>query len=319
MWKTVLRRVLIMIPEVIILSLLVFLLAKAMPGDPFTGSINPKADPAQLHHLMEMNGLYDPWYQQYWNWVVHLFQGNLGNSYQYQEPVTRLIGSRAINTVWLALLTTILTYCFALPMGMFAAKHEGKLPDTIIRFYTYITYSIPFFVVLVIGIWIFGYVLGWFPTTGSVSATAAAGLPTYGSHLYHIILPSVLGALFGTVNVVQYLRSEVIDAKRSDYVRTARSKGVPEKEIYRHHIFRNSLLPIAAFAGYSITGLLNGSIFTETVFSYPGMGLLFINSINYRDYTVITALVLIYGILNLLGTLLSDIILSIVDPRIRIE
>ncbi|GEO59064.1 ABC transporter permease [Companilactobacillus bobalius] len=319
MWKTVLRRIMIMIPEVIILSLLVFLLAKAMPGDPFTGSINPKSDPAQLHHLMKMNGLYDPWYQQYWNWVVHLFHGNLGNSYQYQEPVTRLIGSRAVNTIWLALLTTVLTYCFALPMGMFAAKHEGKLPDNIVRIYTYVTYSIPFFVVLVIGIWIFGYVLGWFPTTGSVSATANPGLPTAGSHLYHILLPSILGALFGTVNVVQYLRSEVIDAKRSDYVRTARSKGVPEKDIYKHHIFRNSLLPIAAFAGYSITGLLNGSIFTETVFSYPGMGLLFINSINYRDYTVITALVLIYGILNLLGTLLSDIILSIVDPRIRIE
>ncbi|PMD67970.1 ABC transporter permease [Companilactobacillus nuruki] len=319
MWKTILRRILIMIPEIIILSILVFLLAKAMPGDPFTGSINPKADPAQIHHLMKINGLYDPWYQQYWNWVVHLFHGNLGNSYQYQEPVTRLISGRAVNTLWLALFTTVLTYCFALPMGMYAAKHEGKLPDSIIRIYTYVTYCIPFFVILVIGIWIFGYVLGWFPTTGSVSSTANPGFPTIASRLYHILLPGILGALFGTVNIVQYLRSEVIDAKGSDYVRTARSKGVPEKDIYRHHIFRNSLLPIAAFAGYSITGLLNGSLFTETVFSYPGMGLLFINSISYRDYTVITALVLIYGILNLLGTLLSDIILSIVDPRIRIQ
>ncbi|KJW13738.1 ABC transporter permease [Levilactobacillus spicheri] len=319
MWKTILRRVLIMIPEVIILSILVFLLAKAMPGDPFTGSINPKADPAQIHHLMKINGLYDPWYQQYWNWVVHLFHGNLGNSYQYQEPVTRLIGSRAVNTLWLALVTMILTYALALPMGVFAGRHEGKLPDTVIRVYTYVTYCIPFFVILVIGIWIFGYVLGWFPTTGSISSDTSGWLSTIGSRFYHIILPAILGALFGTVNIVQYLRSEVIDAKRSDYVRTARAKGVPSKDIYRHHIFRNSLLPIAAFAGYSITGLLNGSIFTETVFSYPGMGLLFVNSISYRDYTVITALVLIYGILNLLGTLLSDIILSIVDPRIRIE
>lgn len=319
MWKKILRRVLIMIPEVIILSILVFLLAKAMPGDPFTGSINPKADPAQIHHLMKINGLYDPWYQQYWNWVVHLFHGNLGNSYQYQEPVTRLISSRAANTLWLALLTMVLTYALALPMGVFAGRHEGKLPDTVIRVYTYVTYCIPFFVILVIGIWIFGYVLGWFPTTGSISADATSGFKSIWSRAYHILLPAILGALFSTVNIVQYLRSEVIDAKRSDYVRTARSKGVPNKDVYRHHIFRNSLLPIAAFAGYSITGLLNGSIFTETVFSYPGMSLLFVNSISYRDYTVITALVLIYGILNLLGTLLSDIILSIVDPRIRIE
>jgi len=319
MWKTILRRLMIMVPEVIILSVLVFLLAKAMPGDPFTGSINPKADPAQIKHLMEINGLNDPWYQQYWNWVVHLFHGNLGNSYQYREPVTRLIEGRAGNTMWLAFFTMVLTYAFALPLGVYAGRHEGKLPDTIIRFYTYVTFCIPVFVILVLGIWIFGYVLGWFPTTGSVSSDAQTWAQTVGSRFYHILLPSLLGALFGTVNIVQYLRSEVIDAKHSDYVRTARSKGVPSKDIYRHHIFRNSLLPIAAFAGYSITGLLNGSIFTETVFSYPGMGLLFVNSISYRDYTVITALVLIYGILNLVGTLLSDIILSIVDPRVRIE
>ena len=212
----------------------------------------------------------------------------------------------------------VLTYLIALPLGLYAGKHEGKLPDTIIRVYTYVTYCIPFFVILVIGLWIFGYVLNWFPTTGSVSANAE-GVGTLGSRFFHILLPGLLGALFGTVNIVQYMRSEVIDAKHSDYVRTARSKGVPSKAIYRHHIFRNSLLPIAAFGGYSITGLLNGSIFTETIFSYPGMGMLFIDSISYRDYTVITALVLLFGILNLLGTLLSDIILSIVDPRIQIS
>ena len=232
--------------------------------------------------------------------------------------MTRLSSGRAGNTLGLAIFTMIMTYVCALPMGVYAGRQEGHLPDTVIRVYTYVTYCIPFFVILVIGIWIFGYVLGWFPTTGSISATAASGFPSVLSRIGHIILPGLLGALFGTVNIVQYLRSEVIDAKHSDYVRTARAKGVPTKDIYRHHIFRNSLLPIAAFAGYSITGVLNGSIFTETIFSYPGMGLLFVNSIVYRDYTVITALVLIYGILNLLGTLLSDIILSIVDPRIRI-
>lgn len=318
MWKTIFRRILIMIPEVILLSTLVFLLAKAMPGDPFTGSINPRSSATQIEHLKQINGLYDPWYQQYWNWVVHLFHGDLGQSYQYHEAVSNLIGERAINTLWLSLFTMVLTYLIALPLGLYAGKHEGKLPDTIIRVYTYVTYCIPFFVILVIGLWIFGYVLNWFPTTGSVSANAE-GFGTLGSRFFHILLPGLLGALFGTVNIVQYMRSEVIDAKHSDYVRTARSKGVPSKAIYRHHIFRNSLLPIAAFGGYSITGLLNGSIFTETIFSYPGMGMLFIDSISYRDYTVITALVLLFGILNLLGTLLSDIILSIVDPRIRIS
>lgn len=268
MWKTILRRFLIMIPELIILSMLVFLLAKAMPGDPFLGSINPKSSPQQIHHLMQANGLYDPWYQQYWNWVVHLFHGDLGMSYEYKEPVVGLIQQRGLNTLWLALFTMIMTYMIALPLGVYAGKHEGKWQDNLVRVYTYVTMAIPFFVVLVLGIWIFGYLFNLFPTAGSISPTAT-GFGTVISRLTHIILPGLLGALFGTVNIVQYLRSEVIDAKHSAYVKTAKSKGIPMKDIYRHHIFRNSLLPIAAFSGYSITGLLAGSIFTEMVFSYP--------------------------------------------------
>lgn len=319
MWKTILRRILIMIPELVVLSVLVFILAKMMPGDPFTGSINPRLGQAQIHHLMRMNGLYDPWYQQYWNWVVHLFHGDLGNSYEYHEPVTALIAQRGANTLYLAIFTMVMTYAIGLPLGIYAGKHEGKLQDILVQIYTFVTMAIPFFVVLVVGIWVFGYALNWFPTAGSVSAQANGLGATFISRLGHILLPGLLGALFGTVNIVQYLRSEVIDAKGSEYVKTVRAKGVPMQSIYRHHIFRNSLLPIAAFAGYSITGLLGGSIFTEMVFSYPGMGLLFLNAINFRDYTVITALVLLYGFLNLMGTLLSDIVLSIVDPRIRIS
>jgi peptide/nickel transport system permease protein len=118
---------------------------------------------------------------------------------------------------------------------------------------------------------------------------------------------------------VQYLRSGIVDNKLEDYVKTARSKGVPERVVFNRHILRNSLLPIAAFFGNVITGLLGGAIFAETIFSYPGMGKLFIDSVNGRDYSVMTALVLLYGILTLLGNLLSDIIMSIVDPRIRID
>ncbi|USS93190.1 ABC transporter permease [Fructilactobacillus ixorae] len=319
MWKTILRRILIMIPELIVLSILVFWMAKAMPGDPFTGSINPKSNPAEIHRLMKANGLFDPWYVQYWHWVVNLFHGNLGMSYEYQMPVVDLIKQRGLNTLWLAVFTMILTYVIGLPLGIYAGKNEGKWSDTLIRIYTYVTMSIPFFVVLVIGIWIFGYALGWFPTAGSVSPSVSGLGPTLLSRLGHIILPGLLGALFGTVNIIQYLRSQVIDSKHSAFVKTEVAKGVPSQAIYRHHIFRNSVLPIAAFAGYSITGLLAGSIFTEMIFSYPGMGQLFLNAVNYRDYTVITTLVLLYGFLNLLGTLLSDIVLSIVDPRIRIE
>ena len=139
------------------------------------------------------------------------------------------------------------------------------------------------------------------------------------SRIYHMLLPAITAAVLRTTSIVQYLRNEVIDAKTQDYVKTARSKGVPLDKVYSHHIFRNSLLPIAAFFGFTVTGLLAGSIFIETIFMYQGMGLLFIESIMSRDYSIINALTLLYGTLALFGSLLSDIIMIIVDPRIRIE
>jgi len=134
-----------------------------------------------------------------------------------------------------------------------------------------------------------------------------------------MILPAITAAVLRTTGTIQYLRNEVIDAKTQDYVKTARSKGVPINKVYTHHIFRNSLLPIAAFFGFTITGLLSGSVFIETIFSYSGMGELFITSITSRDYSVMNALVLLFGVLTLFGSLLSDIIMAFVDPRIRIE
>ena len=169
-------------------------------------------------------------------------------------------------------------------------------------------------------LWLFGYTLDWFPKTGTVTIGLEPGTFRYFiDKLHHLILPSLTYALLATVGTIQYLRNEVIDAKSLDYVKTARSKGVPENKVYSKHIFRNSLLPIAAFFGYTITGVLSGSVFIELIFSYPGMGNLFINSISTRDYSVVTALILLFGFLTLLGSLLSDIIMSIVDPRIRIE
>ncbi|MGI6024881.1 oligopeptide ABC transporter permease [Pediococcus parvulus] len=319
MWKTILRRVVIMIPQIVILSLLVFILAKFMPGDPFTGSITPQTDASQLHALKVQAGLYDPWYTQYVHWVVNMFHGDFGTSYQFKEPVMAVIGGRAVNTLWLSLFTVILTYLIAIPLGLLAGRYEDTNLDRGIMFFNYVTYAIPLFVFLVLGLWLFGYVLGWFPSGGSISLSANGFFGNALSRLYHMILPGVLTALLSTTGTVQYLRSEIVDQKHQDMVATARAKGVPERKVFSRHILRNSLLPIAAFMGYSITGLLGGSVFVEQIFVYPGMGQLFLNSISNRDFSVITALVMIYGILALFGTLLSDIIMSIVDPRIRIK
>lgn len=320
MWKTIIRRIIIMIPQLFLLSILVFILAKFMPGDPFTGLITPQTDPNRLEELREEAGLNDPLHIQYIRWISNAIKGDLGSSYTYQRDVGDLIVERALNTFWLSFLSVILLYAIAIPLGILAGRYQNSRIDKTIILYSFVTYAIPTFVLALLFLYLFGYTLDWFPTSGSVDIEQEEGtIEFFWSKFYHLILPAITYALLGTTGIIQYLRSEIIDAKSMDYVRTARSKGIPMRKVYSKHIFRNSLLPIAAFFGFTITGLLGGSIFIETIFGYPGMGQLFISSITSRDYSVITALVMLYGFLTLLGSLLSDIIMSIVDPRIRIE
>ena len=320
MWKTILRRVLLMLPQIFILSVLAFLIAKMMPGDPFTGLITPETDPNTIEALRVKAGFYDPLPVQYWNWISKAFRGDFGQSYTYKYEVTKLIGERIGNTVWLSLLTLILTYLIALPLGMIAGRFQNSWADKAIVVYTFITYSIPVFVFALVLLWLFGYTLGWFPTRGSVDSDVVAGtLGYYINKFHHMILPAFTMAILSTTGTIQYLRTGVIDAKSQDYVRTARAKGVPENVVFNRHIFRNSILPIAAFLGYEFTGLIGGSVFIQNIFSCPGMGNLFVTSITGRDYSVILALLLLFGTATLLGTLLSDIIMSIVDPRVRVQ
>lgn len=321
MWKTVLRRILTMIPQLLILSVIVFTLGKMMPGDPFTGLITPDTDPKVIEAIREREGLNKPIPVQYKNWMVKMLRdGDFGQSYTYKRPVKSLIGDRAQNTLWLSLLTLTLTYLIAIPLGIFSGRYQGSAFDKGVTIYNFISYAIPTFVLGLLFLLIFGYKLQWFPTEGSVGIGIQKGtFEFFKSRMYHMILPAITAAILGTTSTIQYLRNEVIDAKTQDYVKTARSKGVPTSKVYSHHIFRNSLLPIAAFFGFTIMGLLSGSVFIETIFTYSGMGELFITSINSRDYSVMNTLVLLFGFLTLMGSLLSDIIMTIVDPRIRIE
>jgi peptide/nickel transport system permease protein len=309
-----------MIPQLLALSLLIFVMAKFMPGDPFTGMVTPDTDPSRIEELRQQAGFYDPWYQQYATWMLNAVQGDFGKSYTYKVAVADLIGDRALNTLWLSLVSVFLLYLIAIPLGVLAGRYQNTFLDKTVVLYSFISYAIPVFVLSLIFLYLFGYKLQWFPTGGTVDIKYENGSLGYiWSKFYHLLLPAITYAILGTTGVIQYLRTEVIDAKSQDYVRTARSKGIPLNKVYSRHIFRNSLLPIAAFLGFTITGLLGGSIFIETIFGYPGMGQLFIQSISGRDYSVITALVMLYGFLTLLGSLLSDIIMSIVDPRIRID
>ncbi|ANU22696.1 oligopeptide ABC transporter permease [Planococcus donghaensis] len=320
MWKLIVRRTLITIPQIIVLSLLVFILAQAMPGDALTGLIDPSIDPATIEAMRERLGLNNPWYVQYMDWIKGVMQGDFGQSFRFKMPVSDLIGARMINTLWLSLATLILTYLIAIPLGIISGRFNDTWLDRAITGYTYIGFAAPLFIFALVMLFVFGFQLGWFPTSGSVTPGTTPGTFEYFiSKVNHLLLPALSMALITTVSTVQYLRSEIIDTKQKDFIVTARAKGASESRVYNRHVLRNSLLPIAAFFGYEITGLIGGTIFIENIFGYPGMGELFLSSISLRDYSVMTALVLLFGLAAIIGALLSDIILSLVDPRIRIK
>lgn len=322
MWRFIVRRIAVMIPQLFMLSVLVFVLAKAMPGDALTGQLaeNPQMDAQTLAELRERLGLDDPVYVQYVRWLGNLLQGDLGLSYIHQQPVADVLAGRLGNTVLLSACILGLTYLIALPLGIVSGRWTDSWTDKLIALYSYVGFATPLFVFALVMLFLFGFALGWFPTGGSVDIRLEPGTAAYYlDKLHHLLLPSVSGALIGTVGIIQFLRNEINETKRKDFVKTARSKGVPESRVYSRHILRNSLIPIAAFLGYEITGLIGGSIFLESIFSYPGIGQLFMQSIMQRDFSVVTALVMLSGAAALVGTLLSDLILSAVDPRIRIE
>jgi peptide/nickel transport system permease protein len=322
MVKFILRRILIMIPQLILLSLLIFALAKAMPGDALSGQLGGggKITGERLHEMKQQLGLFDPWYVQYGHWVEGIVHGDFGLSYMSQQPVTDLLAGRFGNTILLSFAVLVVTYLIAIPLGIVGGRWTDSWADRLITGYNYLSFATPLFIFALVVLFLFGFVLGWFPTGGSVDIQTKTGsFAYYVSKLDHLVLPTVSGALIATATTIQFLRNEIIDTKIKDFVKTARAKGAPERSVYSNHILRNSLLPIAAFLGYEITGLVGGSIFLENIYGYPGLGQLFLQSIEQRDFSVVTALVMIFGFATLLGTLLSDIILSAVDPRIRID
>jgi peptide/nickel transport system permease protein len=321
MIKFIIRRILIMIPQLFVLSILIFCLAKAMPGDALTGtSMDPHMSAKALFELRQKLGLNDSIPVQYIRWIKGVIHGNFGISYSNQRPVTDLVSDRLGNTIILSAAILIVTYIIAIPLGIISGRWPNSWSDKLITGYNYVTFATPLFIFALLVLFLFGFILQWFPTGGSVDIQIQQGsFAYYINKIDHLVLPTISGAVIATVGTVQYLKNEIIDTKYKDFIKTARAKGVPESKIYTRHILRNSILPIAAFLGYEITGIIGGNIILENIYSYPGLGQLFLQSIGTRDFSVVNALVLLTGLASLFGTLLSDIILSAVDPRIRIE
>lgn len=322
MWRFTLRRFLIMIPQLFILSIIIFIVAQMMPGDPLTGMIDPNMSTEMIAEIRAAQGWNDPWYVQYWNWIVGIVtRGDFGRSWRHQMPVAEIIGQRAGNTLRLSFFSLVLSYIIAIPLGIIAGRYHETWKDKLITFYTYIAFAMPVMLLALLLILTFGFNLRWFPTGGSVAVgmTPDMGLTYWWSRLQHMILPGLAVAIVTTVGVILYLRGEIVDMKQKEFIIAVRAKGATEKLVYNKHILRNSLLPIASFLGFQVAGLIGGSILIESLFSYPGIGGLFMTSISGRDYSVMVALVLLFGATTIVGSFLSDLVMMVVDPRVEIE
>lgn len=292
-----------------------------MPGDPFGGEINPSnTDPKYIEEMRDKLGYNDPIYVQYWNWVKGVAQGDLGKSTTHKLPTLDIILERMPNTIFLALASLLITYVFAFILGMYAGRKPYTLADNFIAGYNYFALAVPSFIAGIVGIYLFSFQLGWFPFSGSVEVGLKEGSWEFiQSRIHHVILPALILGLMSTAQYTQFLRNDIIENSRKDFVRTARAKGTKESKIYNVHILRNSMIPLITFLGFDLVTIISGSIITETIFTYPGIGKLFVDSVATRDYSVMMSLTMLFSILTLVGNLVADLLYGVADPRIRLD
>ncbi|MCZ0701640.1 peptide/nickel transport system permease protein [Natronobacillus azotifigens] len=321
MYKYIIRRILVFIPMLFALTVMVFALAQAAPGDPFTGRmLDPTVNPEVYQQQREALGLNDPYPVQYMNWMKNILQGDFGNSIYYNgRSVLELISQRFANTLYLGLFSLTITLVVSIPIGIYSAKKPYSILDYATTGFGFLGLAIPNFFFGLIAIYIFAIHFGWFPSQGTVSSNDVTGFAELIDRLHHLVLPGITLGLAGTATYMRYMRSEVLDVLGSDYIRTAKAKGMSSNNVLYKHTLRNALIPIITLMGIEFGVLVSGAVITEQVFNFPGLGTLFLQSITNRDYPVIMSINLLFGVFILVGNLLADIFYCVVDPRIRYD
>ncbi len=322
----IIRRLMWMIPLLFGVSIICFALLKQAPGDPVTAIIAAGRESGQQlttedrEALREQMGLNRPVYIQYVDWLREAVRGNFGISTRMRQPVFDVIMSRLPNTMKLAGVGLILTLAIALPLGILSAVKQYSPTDYGLTFFSFVGISIPQFWLALMLLYAFGVWLGWLPVRGIQSANVEPGLwNSVWDTVSHYILPVTSITLVGLAGYMRYQRAAMLEVIRQDYIRTARAKGLSERKVIFKHAWRNALIPIITLMGYIFVILVEGSVVVENIFSWPGMGQLAVASLNQRDYPVMMGIVLLSSVLILLGTLISDILYALVDPRVRYD
>ena len=309
MGRYIARRLVQLVPVVFGITLVLFVMLRLIPGDPASVMLGDRATDEAVVRLNHELGLDQPIYIQYIYFLRQLATLNLGTSIRFQIPVARLLGERLLVSLSVVGVTLVLTCAIALPLGILAALKKDSLLDNMVRSVFMVMMLMPSFWVGILLIIFFSIELGLFPVSGFGTTPL--------DHLWHLFLPALTIALGITPVLVRTLRASILEALSSDYVKTARSKGLRERSVIMAHVLRNALIPATTLLGLSIGALMGGTVILEKVFALPGAGALLIDSISARDYPVVQAATLIFATLVILVNLATDVVYSFLDPRVR--
>jgi peptide/nickel transport system permease protein len=334
MLRFTIRRLLLLVPILIGLSLIVFFFIRALPGGPAQALLGERATEARIAAINRQYGLDKPVYVQYWRYVKKTASGDLGDTIVSRRPVTDELKERFPATIELALAAMFFSVMLGIPLGFFAAKRYGGWLDNDSLVASLIGISIPVFFLGILLKYIFAVKLGWLPTVGQQSvlidvphptkfyvldAIIAGNFTAWWDAMKHLILPAVALGSIPLAVIARITRAAVLDVQNEDYVRTARAKGMSPRIVDMRHVLRNALLPVSTIVGLQVGLLLSGAVLTETVFAWPGMGTWLVGAIRARDYPVIEGGVLFVSLVFVFVNLLVDLSYALVNPRIRLS
>lgn len=319
------RRILLMIPTLLVVTVISFAIIEAPPGDYLDSYVNnllsqqQHVDPAEIATLRERYGLDAPWYVRYMRWMSGVLRGDLGRSLEWNQPVTKLIGDRLPWSLAISLASFALAYLLAIPIGLYSATHKYSLGDYAATFVGFIGLAVPNFLLALIILWLY------FKGTGKVAVglfseeyqMAPWSFAKFVDLLQHIWLPALIVGISGTAGLIRVMRANMLDELNKPYVMVARSKGLSETKVIYKYPFRIAMNPVASTIGWTLPSLVNGELLASLVLGLPTIAPLFVGALMSQDMFLAGSIVLILSLLTVIGTLVSDIVLAWLDPRIR--
>jgi peptide/nickel transport system permease protein len=307
------KRLLQSVVVIFLVTIIVFGLLHALPGGPARGILGQQATQAQINAFNTAQGFDKPLPVQYLEYLGRLLHGNLGESYKLNQSVASLIGQRLPKTLVLGAISTVLALIIAVPLGVWQAVRRRRLADHVITAGAFIAYAMPSFFVALVLIILFSDVWNVLPPLAPQASTVGGILADPRA----LVMPVLTGTIATVAVFSRYVRSAVLDNLSEDYTRTARAKGVAEQRVVSIHVLRNSLTPLITMVGYYVPVMFSGAIVIESIFNYPGMGLLFWNASQTSDYPIELGVVIVIAVATVVGSLLADLLQALADPRVR--